>query len=128
MIQRIQTVYLLLCFILTVLCVYFEIGDESHSWALTAIMAFTGVLEFLGIFLFRRRALQMRLCTFCIILLVGWYLALVAFSYILGEGLVGDYRPKMWASIPFVNIVLLYLAFRGILHDEILVKSLDRLR
>lgn len=128
MIQRIQTVYLLLCFILSALCVFFEIGDKNHPWALTAIMALTGVLEFMGIFLFRRRALQMRLCTFCIILLVGWYLALVAFSFILGDGLVGEYRPQLWASIPFINAILLYLAFRGILHDEMLVKSLDRLR
>lgn len=91
-------------------------------------MCITGVLELLGIFLFRRRALQMRICIFCIILLVGWYLALVAFAYIMGDGLVGEYRPQLWASIPAINAILLYLAFRAILHDELLVRSLDRLR
>lgn len=91
-------------------------------------MCITGVLELLGIFLFRRRALQMRLCIFCIILLVGWYLALVAFAYIMGDGLVGEYRPQLWASIPAINAILLYLTFRAILHDELLVRSLDRLR
>jgi hypothetical protein len=106
----------------------FEIGAESHPWALTAIMGLTGFIELFTIFLFRRRALQMRMCTFCIILLVGWYAAMVAFAYILGEGLVGEFRPQLWASIPAINAILLYLAFRGILHDELLVKSLDRLR
>ncbi|MDE5561821.1 MAG: DUF4293 domain-containing protein [Bacteroidaceae bacterium] len=128
MIQRIQTVYLFVCFVLTGVCLYFEMIAEMHPWALTAIMGLTGVLEFFGIFLFRRRALQMRLCTFCIILLLGWYAALVAFSYILGDGLVGEFRPRPWAAIPAINAILLYLAFRGILHDEMLVKSLDRLR
>lgn len=128
MIQRIQTLYLLVCFVLTAVCMYFEFTADNHPWALTAIMGLTGVLEFMAIFLYRRRALQMRVCTFCIILLVGWYMAMVAFAYIQGEGLVGEYRPQVWAAIPAINAILLYLAFRGILHDEILVRSLDRLR
>ncbi len=128
MIQRIQTVYLLLCVILTAVCVYFECTAENHPWALTAIMGVTGVLELLDIFLFRQRALQMRVCTFCIILLVGWYAVMVAFAYLYGEGLVGAYRPQPWAAIPAINAILLYMAFRGILRDEMLVRSLDRLR
>lgn len=128
MIQRIQTLYLLVCVVLTIVCVYFEVSAESHPWALTVLMGITGVLEFFGIFLFRRRALQMRMCTFCIILLIGWYAALVAFAYIMGDGLVGEFRPEPWAAIPAINAILLYLAFRGILHDEMLVRSLDRLR
>ena len=128
MIQRIQTLYLLICLVLTVVCVVFEVKAENHPWALTAIMAVTGVLEFMGIFLFRRRALQMRVCTFCIILLLGWYATYVAFAYMVGEGLVGEFRPQLWASIPAITAILLYLAFRGILRDEMLVRSLDRLR
>lgn len=128
MLQRIQTVYLLICVVLTAVCMYFECTAENHPWALTTIMGLTGVLELMDIFLFRKRALQMRVCTFCIILLIGWYAMLVVFAYIQGDGLVGAYRPHVWAAIPAVNAILLYLAFRGILHDEMLVKSLDRLR
>lgn len=128
MLQRIQTVYLLVCVVLTAVCMYFECTADSHPWALTVIMGICGVLELLDIFLFRQRALQMRVCTFCIILLVGWYAVLVAFAYIQGDGLVGAYRPQVWAAIPAINAILLYLAFRGILRDEMLVRSLDRLR
>lgn len=128
MIQRIQTIYLLVCLILTIVCMYFELGADSHPWALPVIMGITGVLEFLAVFLYRRRALQMRVCTLCIVLLVGWYIAMAAFSYILGDGLVGEFRPQVWAAIPAVNAILLYLAFRAILRDEMLVRSLDRLR
>ena len=128
MIQRIQTIYLLICFVLTIVCMCFEIGAESHPWALTTIMGITGLLELFAIFLYRHRALQMRICTFSIILLLAWYGVLVAFAYLQGDGLVGVYRPQVWASIPLINAILLYLAFRGILRDEMLVKSLDRLR
>lgn len=119
---------MLICVVLTVVCMYFEFGAANHPWAMTLVMGITGVLELLDIFLFKTRALQMRLCTFCIILLVGWYAMMVAFAYIQGDGLVGAYRPRPWAAIPAINAILLYLAFRGILHDEMLVRSLDRLR
>lgn len=128
MIQRIQTLYLLVCIILSVVCMCFEVGAENHPWALMVIMSISAVLEFMAIFLFRRRAVQMRFCNFCIILMVGWYIALVAFAYIMGDGLTGAWRPHVWAAIPAVNAILLYLAFRSILKDELLVKSLDRLR
>ena len=128
MIQRIQSLYLLACVVLSVLCIFFELRTEGHPWALTAIMALCLVLEFMAIFLFRRRATQMRFCSFCIILQFGWYGVYVAMAYLMGEGLVGEWRPAVWVAIPAVNVVLLYLAFRGILKDEMLVRSLDRLR
>lgn len=128
MIQRIQTLYLFISIVLSILCICFELMEEAHPWALTAIMGITALLEFFATLLFRRRALQMRLCIFCILLLIGWYGVFACFAYMFGDGLVGEFRPQLWAAIPAINAILLYLAFRGILHDELLVKSLDRLR
>ncbi len=128
MIQRIQTVYLSVCCVLCAACIWLEVADDCHPWALTAIMSISAFLVFVDIFLFRHRALQMRVCTFCIILMIGWYLVFAALAFVLGDGLVGVYRPRAWAAIPMVNAILLYLAFRAILRDELLVKSLDRLR
>ena len=92
------------------------------------VLLIVSSLAFLGIFLFRRRALQMRLCSFCIILLVGWYALYAFYIYKQGHGLEASFRPGWAAALPFCSIVLLYLAFRGVLKDEMLVKSLDRLR
>lgn len=128
MIQRIQTLYLLACIVLSVVCMCFEVGAQNHPLALMVIMAISAVLEFVAIFLFRRRALQMRFCNFCMILMVGWYIALVCFAFIMDDGLVGAWRPRPWACIPAINAILLYMAFRAILKDELLVRSLDRLR
>lgn len=159
MIQRIQTVYLLLAFVAGVLCLslptgYFmaeEIGRvgvmynllfrfdpqfvvegmEGSSMApvsLFVILVIASTLTFLNIFLFRKRALQMRVCTFAIILNVAWYVLYAFFAHYLGDGLEATFRPSWSAALPFACIVLLYLAFRGTMKDEMLVRSLDRLR
>lgn len=152
MIQRIQTVYLLLAFALCILCMCVSIGhfytaDGEHvgdlynlwvhladghrslkPWALFVLLLIPSTLIFMSIFMFRQRAIQMRMCVFNIILLVGWYICYGVFAYILGGVFESDFRPSVMATIPFTSIVFLYLAFRGILKDEMLVRSLDRLR
>lgn len=157
MIQRIQTLYLLLATILVVACMSVSVGsfiseqgevvgrlynlfylsvDEGLKsspdytpWALFVILLISATLSFLNIFLFKHRSLQMRICTFCIILLVGWYLSYAAFAwFITGIIQASSFRVAAMASLPFVCLILLYLAFRGIRKDERLVRSLDRLR
>jgi hypothetical protein len=92
------------------------------------VLLIVGSLSFFNIFLFRRRALQMRICSFSIILLVAWYALYAFYIYRQGNGLEASFRPGWAAALPFCAIVFLYFAFRGILKDEMLVKSLDRLR
>ncbi len=152
MIQRIQTLYLLAACILCVatLCMpvahFFTAdgapvgtlhnlwlampdGTRSYScWALFALMLLVATLSFTAIFLFRRRALQMRVANFSMILLVGWYIAYAAFVYLHMAAHGAEFRPHWSVSLPFAAIVFLYLAFRGIYRDEQLVRSLDRLR
>lgn len=152
MIQRIQTLYLLASLILGVACLCCPLGsfytaDGVHvsdlynlwlrmtetgvhnlsPWALFAILLLVSTLTFFDIFLFRRRALQMRILTLCMVLLVGYYAFLAFLLYMAYQN--GDtFTPSVMAAFPFVCIVLDYLAFRGILKDEMLVRSLDRLR
>jgi hypothetical protein len=40
----------------------------------------------------------------------------------------GEYSLKVFSSFPLVSAVLVYLAIRGIVKDENLVKSIDRIR
>lgn len=151
MIQRKQSLYLLACIVLSVSCLFMPVGNlfagalpkaemgnfsilfadgqvTHQSWALGALLVCCAVLQFMAIFLFRRRALQMRFCTFCIILQLGWYATLAGFAYVLGGAEGCSFRPTLFSAIPAVEIILLYLAFRGIMKDEMLVRSLDRIR
>lgn len=152
MIQRIQSLYLLASAILCIVCLsmplgYFcteagerqadifnlwlrinETGEHVFTpWALFALLLIVSTLTAIDIFLFRRRALQMRIASICIVLLVGYYGFLGFLVYQAHKnGLT--YTPSVTAAFPFAAIVLDYLAFRGILKDEMLVRSLDRLR
>ena len=152
MIQRIQTLYLLISTILGVVCLslplgqfftaqnerYAELynlwisicasGDHQFTpWALFALLLAVTALTLLSIFLFRTRALQMRTVVLCMVLLVGYY-AWLGFLVFMAHRSGFSFRPSLTAALPLVCIILDYLAFRGILKDELLVRSLDRLR
>ena len=149
MIQRIQSVYLLVVTILMIICMCNPVGSIIAStneisefgnlcitlpdgskdyapWALFAILMVVAILSFVTIFLFKKRMLQIRLTIFSSIMLVGYYLALVALALMLAEGT--SFTPSWIICLPFVAIVLNWLAIRGIGADEALVKAYDRLR
>ncbi len=148
MIQRIQSLYLLLSTILGIVCLCMPLGNFTlqgvhfatlhnlwtnidaervySNWALFVILLLATLITFMAIFLYKTRAFQMRTAVLAIVLIIGWYAYLAFTGYTTEEGL--SFRPTIWAAFPFAMVVLNYLAFRGIMRDEMLVRSLDRLR
>ena len=149
MIQRIQSVYLLVVTILMVICMCSPVGSIVAStneisefgnlcitlpdgtkdyapWALFAILLVVAALSFGTIFLFKKRMLQIRLTIFSSVMLIGYYLALVAYIFMLAEETT--FSASWTICLPFVGIILNWLAIRGIGADEALVKAYDRLR
>ena len=150
MIQRIQTLYLLLVVVLgTLLCVcspvQFLLPEATEyvsllamdKWPLAVITMAVPVLALMTIFLFKRRLLQARLNIMNVVLCLGYYalLALYIAYVVKGYEMIGDaslagadWYLNVWAGIPLVNVVLLMMATRRILKDEALVRAADRLR
>lgn len=149
MIQRIQSVYLLVVTILMVICMCSPVGSIIAStneisefgnlciilpdgtkdyapWALFAILLVVAALSFGTIFLFKKRMLQIRLTIFSSVMLIGYYLALVAYIFMLAEETT--FSASWTICLPFAGIILNWLAIRGIGADEALVKAYDRLR
>ena len=149
MIQRIQSVYLLVVSILAIVCMccpvgsiiastkeiseftnlYIALSDGTKDyapWALFAILLVIAVLSLGTIFLFKNRMLQIRLTIFSSVLLIGYYITLVAFILMLADD--ASFTPSWTICLPFVSIVLNWLAIRSIGADEALVKAYDRLR
>ncbi|MCK5867634.1 MAG: DUF4293 domain-containing protein [Mycoplasmataceae bacterium] len=135
MIQRIQTLYLLIVAILAGLGIYFPLWITNKlivvkgfdNIYILSLFASVIVLSVLSIFLFNNRKLQFvlgRLNILINIILLG------VFGYLTqtlsGETLVSE--KEIGLVIPFVSIVFLYLANTAIKKDEDLVKSVDRLR
>lgn len=149
MIQRIQSVYLLAVTILLVVCLCLPVGtfigadysiseftnlsiisasgEADHSpWAMFAILCVAALLSFGTIFLFKNRMLQIRLTIFSTILLIGYYATFMTFIFMLKED--RSFSLSWTVCLPFIAIILNWLAIRAIGKDEILVKAYDRLR
>lgn len=149
MIQRIQTIYLLAVAILMIICmcnpvgailsssneisefsnlsITFPDGTVDYSpWALFAILLIVAVFSFVTIFLFKKRMLQIRLTIFSSVMLIGYYLTLLAYIFMMADDT--SFSPSWVVCLPFVCIILNWLAIRGIGADEALVKAYDRLR
>ena len=150
MIQRIQSVYLLVVSILMVICMCNPVGSIIAStneisefgnlfitlpdgtkdyapWALFVILLVVAVLAFVTIFLFKKRMLQIRLTIFSTILLIGYYITLIAFAFLMLPD-DSSFSASWSVCLPFVAIILNWLAIRAIGADEALVKAYDRLR
>ena len=153
MLQRIQTVYLLVVVSLTVTMLFLplavlQLGDQLFTfdatgvttmaeqpeliyptWGLFVLGVIISLLAFLIIFLFKNRILQIRLCVFNSILMLGFY-GLFAFFYWSVKGQMESVSMsfKFALSFPLISLILNYLAIRNIGADEALVRSLDRLR
>ena len=135
MIQRIQSLYL---FIVTALFVslfftnFVVVNEIEYSVTDSVFMIIiTSVIALLAlgtIFCFNNRTLQVRVSIFNMVLMLGWY-AMAAFVTYKDLGTIfwsGDM--KIVLTFPLISIILDYLAIRGILKDDALVKSYDRLR
>lgn len=152
MIQRRQSLYLLIVFILTVLLftgplafistegggIYFkhhgafdtnDVKLGVSSWPVTVMLSISAVLSFLTIFSYMNRTRQMRLTVFLMIFNLGFIgMAYYYVSYIM-HNFEGQQFMFQWRIvIPPVMLVLLVLAFLGIRKDELLIKAADRIR
>lgn len=152
MIQRIQTVYLFVITVLSIVTLCLPVGrfvdgqgtvvaemynlwlllsDGTKSyapWALFVMLLLVALVAFGAIFLYKKRMRQVRLTIFSGLLLVGYYIAYGIFAYILGDKYEASFNLSWVAGLPAVALILDYLAFRGIMKDEMIVRSLDRLR
>ena len=145
MIQRIQSVYLLVVTILLIVCMCTPVGayiaeDYSVSkftnlcivsadgvkdyapWAMFVILVVAALLSFTTIFMFKKR-----MTIFSTILLVGYYATLITFIFMLKDDSM-TFSASWTLCLPFVAIILNWLAIRAIGKDEVLVKAYDRLR
>lgn len=149
MIQRIQSVYLLITTILLVLANCFSIGTyvtdnnsfydiynlfitdhagsvDYKNWALFTIILVATIVSFVTIFIYKKRMLQIRITIFNTILLICYYAVLLIFIF--GMKSITPFVPSWPVVLPFISIVLNWLTIRAIGKDEMLVKAYDRLR
>jgi hypothetical protein len=154
MIQRIQTVYLLIAEMLIGTLFFVPFGEIVakggsiyqfdikgiylegiqkpeiiySSLPLVILWIMSLILILATIFLFKNRILQMRLSTINIFILLG--LSGLIFYYVWSSAklLSGVYSLTIYLVFPVIAAILIYLAIRAIAKDELLVRSINRIR
>ncbi len=152
MIQRVQTIYLLAATSLMFTFLFgtlatFSSADQIYTMSvfniktvdgatilgmpyLVVITALTTLLPLVNIFLFKKRMLQIRLCVVEIILALGTLIIAGVYYYLANRifGVDADSSLRIISALPLVAIFFDYLALKAIFKDELLIKSLDRIR
>jgi hypothetical protein len=152
MIQRVQTIYL---FLVVVLSLVFMTGtiyvittpsgqietvsfmgshiENGNSYVVKNIalitLTLTGIIvSLISIFLYKSRKIQLLLVAGASLLYVALTVLLLLSAMGLTGHAAGSTSYAFRIAIPFVNLMLLLMALRGIRKDEDLVKSYDRIR
>ena len=149
MIQRKQTVFMLLALVLTICCLCLPVGtfeqqamgadssvynlwvaaDGGKSfavWPLFLLLLLSCPLCLLAIFSYHNRMLQSKLCVVCMCLMIMWCAALFFFAKTLACG--ATFHVGFAAALPVVSLVLYFMARRGVIADEKMVRAADRIR
>lgn len=157
MIQRIQSLYLLLAAVLTGLTFamplssflggaaemklnalgFFDAEGQMvlSAYGLSALAGCAALLALVIIFLFKKRLVQFRLCVVEMVLLAGTIVFEIYYIYYIWGGVqsLGGFATAAWrmhiaALFPLFALIFAYLGLLGIRKDILLIRSLDRIR
>jgi hypothetical protein len=145
MIQRKQTIWLLLAAILNALLFYFDlyranmmengiaviqhlrINDHYPSLLVAIIIT---VLPLIAMFMYKARSRQKSLVLLSMVATIGFIALVLMRVSNYNNGTSAPVSGTYWigAVLPVLSFILLIMALSGIRKDEKLIKSLDRLR
>lgn len=155
MIQRVQSIFLLIAALLTGSLFFLSLAEMANmeelyeltwrgiyqveaeglaqlvmpGWALSILTVLATAVSLIAIFLFKNRLIQIRLCA----LNLGLLLGLSGMIYYMGKSGAKELGASELAFnwplvLPLIAMVFVYLALRAIGKDEALVRSMDRIR
>jgi hypothetical protein len=137
MIQRIQTIYLLIAAIALVVFNFIALGVDTtpdpdqvvFGKAVLPILIgslVVAALTLVAIFMYNNRVLQSNICKLTIFLTIA---LMAATGYLLfGIPTTAIEVVKLGVGFPVIGLVMQFLGLKGIQADEKLVRSMDRLR
>ena len=156
MIQRIQTVYLVLALVCMTIFYFVPFGsvtvqseagiedislglygadfsvngelEHFSSLPLLILLSFVALIIVATIFLYKHRILQIRMCIFNAVLSLGCSGLSFFYLYQASEKYGTDFSSNVLVVLPIVAAIFIILALRSIAKDEALVRSIDRIR
>ncbi len=158
MLQRVQSLYLSLAFILIVLTFVFpvvnysfygnniqgyhfstannellilklnEAGSVFFMVLMVFLLAAVGIMSLVSVFMYKKRVMQNIVVASAVLLNVVFIICMYFFIDGLETKLSSKAHPEIGAVFPLIAVVLMYLAGKAIRKDEARVRAADRLR
>ena len=154
MIQRVQSIYLFLVFVVAIVLIFFplatfQVGESIFNMnimgfvganelnlelpnvmVIGVLTALLGVVSLFTIFQFKSRKLQMKLNMVSMLINFGLLGSIFFYSDMVGaiEAVTTDFKYDIVAYFPVVSVLLLILANRNIRADEKMIRQSERLR
>ncbi len=155
MIQRIQSIYLLLAGILSAIAFFTPLANfskESAScvmyttsftpygdttsisqlpalpWGVLVFSLLCVVLPLYCICKYKDRKRQMKLCFITIIAYVVYYAAYISYCFAIAHDNGATMTPTLYIVLPFFAFLAVVMARKAIKHDEEKVRAADRIR
>lgn len=154
MLQRIQSVYLLLAGLIPAIALFAPLGffsKENDSyimmatgfiaaeiapysgsyqipWGIDTFTVLTIILSLLNIIKYKNRPLQIKLCNWTVLSIVLFYVAYIAYSITFSQNTATDFTPALCGGAPALSLIFVILAKTAIKRDEALVRAADRIR
>jgi hypothetical protein len=147
MIQRVQTLYLLISAILVAFLFALPFAEivkdgsiylfnfkgilldgtlKENGMAISVLIGIILALHGFAILSYKNRIRQIRVIVFSILIMLGLFGMFFFFTYYTFSGAQISFKISM--VFPLVSIILDYLAIRSIGKDEALIRSIDRIR
>lgn len=156
MIQRIQTVYLVLALVCMTIFYFVPFGsiatqteagledvslglygadftlngevEHFSSLPLLILLSLVVLTIVATIFLYKHRIIQIRMCIFNAVLALGCSGLAFFYLYQASEKYGTEFSTNVLVVLPIVAAIFMVLALRSIAKDEALVRSIDRIR
>jgi hypothetical protein len=147
-IQRIQSIYLLIAVILMVVFAFFpalsfELADKTVLYGalesgragsmhinplLITLIILISVLAFIDIFLFKNLQRQMTVCFVDIIIGLAMLIAICVQAFVVGNREGWTVTWQWYMLLPVLSIIFLMLAHKAMANDKKKLRDADRLR
>lgn len=150
MIQRIQTIFLLIAAILMAVTVFsplaileganrivtfypygaIEAGNMAYTtWGVIVFTCLAVLLPLINVFLYKKRRMQIKICSLTILVIVLFYVTMYAYIYsIMAKNGLSLEGVKYGIILPAIALIFIVLASVNIKKDERLIQSLNRIR
>ncbi|MDR3704407.1 MAG: DUF4293 domain-containing protein [Paludibacteraceae bacterium] len=142
MIQRIQSLYLLVVSVLFAVLAFTPLADFSVAgkdvvitdgrlltcyYLLISFAIVIAALAFVSVFFYKKRMLQVKLTILNLVLILATYPLMAVYLFIAHSSDL-DFHLNLVVLFPLISAILSYLAIRAIKKDEELVRSVNRIR